>query len=304
MPYITVLTATYNRAHTLHRLYESLLRQAFTDFEWLIIDDGSTDETRQLIENYKKKAWFPIRYYYKENGGKHTAINYAYEKIKSPYVQIMDSDDALTNDGLNLIEKNWESIPKEEYERFWCVSGLCLDSQTHKIVGKPWPKGINKLMGKQQHKVIVRYPGDKSCCRKLSVLKEYPFPTFPDVKFVSEGMVWSKINQKYDQWCTNDIFRIYYTDSDDSLAAGKMHSATRFKTYVYSSTFYLNECFSQITYNKKIVRSIVSLARCSLLSHTPYNTTMKGLNRWYKKVLVTLSYPLAWVIIKLQRISY
>lgn len=304
MPHITVLTPTYNRAHTLHRLYSSLLAQSFTDFDWVVIDDGSTDGTQPLIEKYAQEAWFPIHYYYKENGGKHTALNYALDKIQSPYVQIMDSDDALTNDALTLIKKNWDSIPEEDYDRFWCVSGLCLDNQTGKLVGKRWPEGINKLKGRQQHKIIVRYPGDKSCCRKLSVLQAYPFPTFSDVKFVSEGMVWNKINKVYDQFCTNDIFRIYYTDSSDSLAAGKMHSSTRWRTYFYVARFYVNDCFDQITYNPLITRSIVSLARCALLSHTTYKETIQGLNTWYKKVLVTFSYPIAWLIIKLQRIHY
>ena len=304
MPFVTVLTPTYNRSHTLHRLYESLCKQSFKDFDWVVIDDGSTDDTKALIQSYQQEAEFPIHYYYKPNGGKHTALNFALDKIDSPYVHIMDSDDALTDNALQLIKNNWDAIPPEEYERFWCVSGLCLDNQTGKIVGKPWPEGINKLIGRAQHKVIVKYPGDKSCCRKLSVLKEYPFPTFPDVKFVSEGMVWSKINQKYDQYCTNDVFRIYYTDSSDSLAAGKMHSKTRWRTYYYSSMFYVNECFDQIMYNPKIIRSIISLARCSLLSRTPYAETMKGLNRWYKRLLVSASYPVAWIIIKIQRIPY
>lgn len=304
MPFLTVLTPTYNRAHTLHRLYESLLRQEFKDFDWVVIDDGSTDGTEDLIKQYKNDAWFPIHYYYKENGGKHTALNFAYDKIESPYVHIMDSDDALTDNALQLIKNNWDSIPEEDYDRFWCVSGLLINSQTGKILGKPWPKGINQLKGRAQHRVIVRYPGDKSCCRKLSVLKQFPFPTFPDVKFVSEGMVWGQINKLYDQYCTNDVFRIYYTDSEDSLASGKMHSTTRWRTYFYVARFYVNELFDQITYNPAIIRSIVSMARCALLSHTSYKESMEGLNAWYKKVLVTLSYPVAWIIIKFQRIPY
>lgn len=304
MPYITVLTLTYNRAHTLPRVYESLCKQEFKDFDWVVIDDGSTDSTKALIDGYQKAATFPIAYYFKENGGKHTALNFALDKIESPYVHIIDSDDALSDNALSLIHQNWEHIPAEDYNRFWCVSGLCLDNQTGKIVGKPFPKGINELAGRAQHKVIVKYPGDKSCCRKLSVLKEFPFPVFPDVKFVSEGMVWEKINKKYDQYCTNDIFRIYYTDSPDSLAAGNMHSSTRWRTYYYSSLFFINECFDQITYNKKILRSLLSVSRCAMLSHTSRSELMKGLNAWYKRVLVTLGYPIAWLIIKYQRISY
>ncbi|MBK5247147.1 MAG: glycosyltransferase family 2 protein [Peptostreptococcaceae bacterium] len=304
MPYITVLTPTYNRVHTLPRVFDSLCKQEFSDFDWVVVDDGSTDGTKELIEGYQKTATFPISYYYKENGGKHTAINYALDVIESPYVHIIDSDDALTDNALSLIKKNWEKISPEDYDRFWCVSGLCFDSQTGELVGKPFPPGINDLKGRAQHKVIVKYPKDKSCCRKLSVLQEFPFPVFPDTKFVSEGMVWEKINKKYDQYCTNDVFRIYYTDSPDSLAAGKMHSSTRWRTYYYVSLFFLNECFDQITYNKKILRALLSVSRCAMLSHTGINELMHGLNAWYKRVLVFLGYPIAWVIIKFQRIPY
>lgn len=303
MPYITVLTPTYNRVHTLPRVFASLCRQDFSDFDWVVVDDGSTDETKELIEGYQKTATFPIKYYYKENGGKHTAINFALDVIESPYVHIIDSDDALTDDALSLIKKNWEAIPPEDYDRFWCVAGLCLDEKGD-LVGKPFPPGINDLKGRAQHKVIVKYPKDKSCCRKLSVLQEFPFPVFPDTKFVSEGMVWEKINKKYDQYCTNDIFRIYYTDSPDSLAAGKMHSSTRWRTYYYVSLFFLNECFDQITYNKKILRALLSVSRCAMLSHTSMKELMQGLNAWYKRVLVFLGYPIAWLIIKYQRIPY
>ena len=303
MPYITVLTPTYNRVHTLPRVFASLCRQDFSDFDWVVVDDGSTDGTKELIEGYQKTATFPIKYYYKENGGKHTAINFALDVIESPYVHIIDSDDARTDDALSLIKKNWEAIPPEDYDRFWCVAGLCLDEKGE-LVGKPFPPGINDLKGRAQHKVIVKYPKDKSCCRKLSVLQEFPFPVFPDTKFVSEGMVWEKINKKYDQYCTNDIFRIYYTDSPDSLAAGKMHSSTRWRTYYYVSLFFLNECFDQITYNKKILRALLSVSRCAMLSHTSMKELMQGLNAWYKRVLVFLGYPIAWLIIKYQRIPY
>lgn len=304
MPCITVLTATYNRAHTIHRVYDSLCRQKFSDFDWVVVDDGSTDGTKELIEDYQETATFPIKYYYKENGGKHTAINFALDVIESPYVHFIDSDDALTDDALSLIKQNWDKISPKDYDRFWNVAGLCLDSKTRGAIGKPFPPGINDLKGRAQHKVIVKNPEDKSFCAKLSILQQYPFPVFPDTKFVSEGMVWEKINQRYDQFCTNDAFLIYFRDSHDSLAAGKMHSSTRWRTYYYSSLFFLNECFDQITYHTKILRSLLSVSRCAILSHTSMKELMHDLNAWYKRVLVFLGYPIAWVIIKFQRIPY
>lgn len=301
MPFVTVLTPTYNRAHTLQRVYESLCTQSFQDFAWLVIDDGSTDTTATLIESLKMQATFPIHYYYKMNGGRHTALNYALDKIESEYVINIDSDDALSENALQLVHDNWKRIPPEDYNRFWCVCGRCIDASTHQMVGKPYPSNINTLKGRQQHKEIMKSPGEKSCCRKVSVLRAYPFPEFPDTKFVSEGMVWEKINKSYDQFCTNDVFRIYYTDSSDSLTSGNMHTSMRWRTYYYGSQFYLNECFSQITYNRRVLRALLSISRCAMLSQTSMKEVIGGLHAWYTKVLVLLGYPLSWLILRYQQ---
>lgn len=304
MPFVTVLTATYNRAHTLKRVYESLCRQKFSDFVWLVIDDGSSDGTEQLIASFAEEAQFPIRYYYKPNGGRHTALNFALDKIESDYVINIDSDDALAEDALQLVYDNWQKIPSHEYDRFWCVSGRCIEASTGTMVGKPYPDSINTLVGRVQHKKIQKYPGEKSCCRKVDVLRRFPFPIYPDTKFVSEGQVWERINKEYDQFCTNDIFRVYYTDSTDSLTSGAMHSTMRWRTYYYVAQFYLNECFDQITYNRTVLRAVLSISRCAMLSHTPMREVLKGLNAWYKRVLVFVGYPIAYVVLKYQRIPY
>ena len=77
MKTITVITPTYNRCNTLHRVYNSLISQTYKDFEWLVIDDGSTDDTKELIQNYIKQDKIDIRYYFQENQGKHMALSYA-----------------------------------------------------------------------------------------------------------------------------------------------------------------------------------------------------------------------------------
>lgn len=97
---VTILTPSYNRAHTLNRLYESLEKQSKKDFEWLIVDDGSTDGTRDLVDKIKKDATITIKYIYKNNGGKHTAINEGVKIIETPLTFIVDSDDYLTEDAI------------------------------------------------------------------------------------------------------------------------------------------------------------------------------------------------------------
>ena len=107
---ITILTPTYNRAELLKSLFASLCSQTCFDFEWLIVDDGSTDDTSLVVKTFKSDK-FPIRYYLKENGGKHTALNYSHPYIKGELLFIVDSDDILTPDAINTINKNFDLRP-------------------------------------------------------------------------------------------------------------------------------------------------------------------------------------------------
>ena len=119
---ITVLTPTYNRAATLPRLYESLKGQESYDFEWIVVDDGSIDHTRELVSSWiHDKAGFPIKYLRKENGGKHRALNYAMPYVKTAYTFIVDSDDYITSDAIKKISGWIKTI--EGKDEFGGVSG-------------------------------------------------------------------------------------------------------------------------------------------------------------------------------------
>src|SRR5690554_1988606 len=106
-PAITVFTPTYNRAHTLPRLYQSLLDQIFRDFEWLIVDDGSTDGTKELVEGWIAEAAIQIRYIYQPNGGKHTAFNRGVREARSPLFASIDSDDMGLPHTLEAYFREW-----------------------------------------------------------------------------------------------------------------------------------------------------------------------------------------------------
>jgi glycosyltransferase involved in cell wall biosynthesis len=135
MKRITVFTPTYNRAYTLHQLYESLRRQNNFDFEWLIIDDGSTDNTEELVKQWIDKTdRFKIRYYKTANGGKPRAINKALELIETPYIFIIDSDDYLTDDALEFLSIR---IPELEESKELVGLGIMRGNDERKPLGKP-----------------------------------------------------------------------------------------------------------------------------------------------------------------------
>lgn len=115
MPLLTVFTPTYNRAHTLNRTYNSLCHQTCKDFEWLVIDDGSTDGTRQIVEGWITENRIPIRYIYKENGGLYTGYNVAYANATGNLVVCIDSDDFMPDNAVELIKNHWEKYGSDKY---------------------------------------------------------------------------------------------------------------------------------------------------------------------------------------------
>lgn len=291
MSYITVCTPTYNRAYLLKRPFESLQKQTFKDFEWLIIDDGSTDNTEEIVKEFKKQASFPITYVKQSNQGRAAALNTSYKYIKTKYVINLDSDDAYLPDALEKIHKIWENIPAQDYERFWCITGQCVDSQTGQLIGGRWPEDINQYRGVEQYKRIYKYKrGEKSCCRKLEVLKKFPFPQYEDTKFVPENIVWEHINLYYDQFCTNEVFRVYFTDSSDSLAKGHGLGKAQYNSSYHYTVFVLNTLWDRLFYYLPVCKALLNIHKWGILSGRDLRTELKDVNTWYKKVLVSLTY--------------
>ena len=185
---ITVFTPTYNRAYTLERLYKSLLNQTSYDFEWLIVDDGSTDDTSELIKSFQNNHFFDVRYYKQENSGKHVAINNGVELAEGELYFIVDSDDYLTE---NAIEKiiSWTSIlpSKNEYAG---VSGN-RGYSVNELIGTTFSGDYIDATALEREKYSIT--GDKAEVFFTDVLKKYKFPVFENEKFVTENVVWYAI---------------------------------------------------------------------------------------------------------------
>ncbi|MFS4481922.1 glycosyltransferase family 2 protein [Hyunsoonleella sp. 2307UL5-6] len=211
----TVFTATYNRAHTIHRVYDSLKTQTFKDFEWLIIDDGSTDDTEKIIKKWMSEANFEIRYFKKNNGGKHTAFNLGVQKANGELFLPLDSDDSCIPEALEIFDKTWNEI--EDKSSFSAVTGLCRDA-SGELVGQKYPKDIfdsDSIELKYIHKVN----GEKWGFQKTDVLKEFPFPEPKDLKLYPEAVIWNKISRKYKTRFINQTLRIYIQGEDSYTKA-------------------------------------------------------------------------------------
>jgi len=205
---ITVFTPTYNRASLLYRIYNCLCHQTFQEFEWVIIDDGSTDDTEQAVRILidRKCANYPIRYYKKPNGGKHTAINRAVEIAQGELFLILDSDDTLPYNSLHIINDHYQPI-----KMISDLGGVCglMAHHNGERIGSGFSEDdmeVDEISLRYQHHVT----GDLAEVFKTSVLREHPFPEIPDERFCPEQLVWFRIAQKYKLRCFNQI--IYYRD--------------------------------------------------------------------------------------------
>src|SRR5574341_530554 len=120
----TIFTPTFNRARFLPGLFDNLKAQTFKDFEWVIVDDGSTDDTQTIISHIARTAPFPVRYFWKENGGKHTAINTGVNVAEGYFFAVMDDDDLYVPEAMERFHHHWESIPIQSRHQFLGVCGL------------------------------------------------------------------------------------------------------------------------------------------------------------------------------------
>jgi glycosyltransferase involved in cell wall biosynthesis len=212
----TVFTPTYNRGHTLHRVFDSLAAQTYTDFEWLVIDDGSTDGTRNLVDAWRQKNVFPIQYDYQENSGKPRAFNRAVKKAKGRRFLNLDSDDSCTPDALEKFNAYWVSIPEEQRTAFSGITVHCMDS-AGKIIGNMFPRDIMDMMPGEMN---ARHPiqGEKWCFYRTDVLRQYPYPEIPGERYIPEGVVWNRIGAAYRMRYVNETLRVYYRSTDGIMA--------------------------------------------------------------------------------------
>lgn len=216
MPRLSILTATYNRAEKLERLYHTLNKATYRDFEWLIMIDGSSDNTIEVIEKIQKESDFPVIYKYQENSGKHVAINRLYEMAQGEYGFTIDDDDEVLPDAFEKGVSIWDSIPKEQQKKYWCVVGRCINPETKQMVGKPFVSNINELCGRKKKKALSN---SGECCsfKKIEIMKRYKYPEVKGCSYFPEGNLWYRIDQDYQQYYTNEIFRVYYQNDGESL---------------------------------------------------------------------------------------
>lgn len=283
---ITIFTPTFNRAHLLKKLYDSILLQKSNNFEWLIVDDGSTDDTETVVNKFIEEKKINIRYYKKTNGGKHSAINFGLQNTQNSLFFIIDSDDVLTENAVEIINNKWEEIKNNE--KICGIIGLS-GYQNGKIVGDyfledDWQVSFSDVYLKYHLK------GDKSVAFKTEVLKKYPFPEKEGIRFVFEAVVWHEMSKKYDVLATNTIIQI-----KEYLKEGITDSSYK-KWYIKSLAFSYfnlikNRTYSLNKYPPNYLWNYIHLAINSLLSGDSY---FRELPKVKDKFLYLVMFPRAY----------
>ena len=290
---ITVFTPTYNRGNLLNRLYQSLCKQKNKDFEWVIVDDGSTDETSSVIKMIQDKHAcenFPIHYYKKENGGKHTAVNMGVQKAHGDLFFIADSDDILPSEALQVVAEVWDAT-KEDLS----IGGICGfdgDITDGEVIGTGFPKGLQfaKLCLADNNHISyidgttrqIRFDlgvdGDMKEVFRTSVLREFPFPEITGERFCPEVLVWNRIASKYKLRHINQIIYLVEYQQDGITAA---ITRSRMNSPIASTMTYAEMLDYNISLKWKI-RSAINYWRFK------YCITNKSLKapavKWYWKV--------------------
>jgi glycosyltransferase involved in cell wall biosynthesis len=212
----TIFTPTYNRAHLLRRPFASLVKQTYQDFEWLVVNDGSTDDSERVLSEMQKEAKFNIRVITQTNLGKHMAFNQGVLEARGELFVNLDSDDELLPAALEDMLKIWSSLDLAIQSQLVGVTGLCLDTKGV-VVGSRFPKD-NMIMSSSE--LYFRYGdlGEKLGFQRTDILRKFPFPESTGVKFVAEGAVWFEIAKKYKTLFVNEPFRLYRRDLSDSSA--------------------------------------------------------------------------------------
>lgn len=289
---ITVLTPTFNRGGGLQSLWDSLQKQNVKDFEWLVVDDGSTDGTKNLITQLQEKSDFPIRYIYKNNGGKHTALNVGIQTICSELIFIVDSDDCVTDDAVESILKIHK---KYRSQNNICGYAFLRAFPDGKINGKKFD--VDEKIGSY---IDVRVNGDDTGADKAEVfkthcLKEFPFPEYPNEKFLGEDLVWVRMARKYEMVHINKAIYVgnYLEDGltnnrrKHNIASpiGCMHRAEEFMESDLKTRYRIKGGLQYIVYGRFAGVKVVDLIRKSRHKVLATVCTPGGLflhSRWSK----------------------
>ena len=298
-PFFTVFTPTYNRAHTLHRVFDSLCAQTFPDFEWLVVDDGSTDNTPELIATWMKTANFPISYFRQPRSGRHIATNLALREARGEMWTAIDSDDALVPHALERIRRLWLEIPDSERPNFSSVAGLCRD-QHGRMVSRPFPTSPFDVDTREYLFLHRRFGGEKWGACPMDAARRFPFPEIAGTNFIPEGVKGLQTARAYRMVrFVNEVFRIYYVNDSETGAtlSSRREVAKNAPGRVYYYLWLLNH---EMEYFRRapvpFIKAAAMLPVVARYAGRPLREVWRELENWRGQLLIAAAMPLSLLL--------
>jgi glycosyltransferase involved in cell wall biosynthesis len=299
----TVYTGTRNRAHTLHRPYDSLRSQTFRDFEWLVVDNDSTDDTPELIAKWQAEADFPIRYIRHANRGHHGSSNVAAQEARGELFLTMDSDDGAVPTALERFKAIWDGIPEDQRPRYSAVTALAVD-ENGRPTGDTFPRDIldsNTTEIRYRYKVI----GEKWGFQRTDVMREHPYPTIPGYTgMMSSHLVWGDIGREYLTRYVNEYLGVVYFDQPDTLTKGvpdprRNALGERMEAGAVIDDHLRYFRYSPLDYYLKAAK----YSRSALWAGEGFSTQVRLLQRPAAKVLWVSALPLGLAVYAIERLG-
>ena len=295
---ISVVTPTFNRANVLDRVFDSLEKQTIKDFEWIIIDDGSKDNTKEVVDSFVAKATFPIQYYYQENNGKHIAVNKGVELAQGEFIAIADSDDSFTADAFEIMLKYWDMLSDTEKKEFRGITCRCFDPETNEKIGRDFEKPYVDCSG-----LDATYKNGFNFemwgINRTDIMRMYPFPDIRrsdkgGLRFFPETIIWNTIDRDYKTRFINECLRGYYRDQENATTHKK---ADRSRENVYLWEHLINNVFDYAKYRpKRFVKAFIGISRDNLLIGNSFLEIVKKGNTITKRILIALFFPVGWML--------
>ncbi len=239
-PSITVITPVFNRRDVLQRTLDSVERQTTRDFEYIIVNDGSTQNIDDIVTEFMDKADFPVLYLKKENGGVHTARNAGIRRARGEMLAFMDSDDEFTSDALEMLLKIWREVPGDKSEYLGVRTPVV--NERMEFQGQRFPKGINDLSAQESYAVYKRINAgaEHYGFRRRDIMQQHPWPEPENVTFVTERILWDVLEKEYRYYYTNYVPRIYHTEDEDSYIRRKKKNLQALKNRHWNACYLLN----------------------------------------------------------------
>lgn len=268
-PLVSIYTCVYNGERTLHRVFSSMKKLDYPNIEHIIVDDGSTDRTSELIEQYIKEVDYPVVLHKKANGGKHTALNIAWDLSKGFFTIQLDADDELLPHSISYLVDAYFSIPEDKRDDYWCVHGRCI-TQHGEFVGDAYPEDINCDDWQTAQNRASKCKGEKIGLEVRKYLSEYKFPQVLGVSYIPESTIWTQICKKYGTWYTNEVVRVYYVGEGGNLTA----RASRRRNFG-PSTYYHKWMLSHPDLYKTSFKTLFKYSLWFFISDSKYRSNNK-----------------------------